>query len=93
MSQIDRVARAVVVHGRVQGVFFRDSCRRQAEDEGVAGWVSNAPDGSVHARFEGPAESVDRMVAWAHRGPRSAAVARVDVREVPPEGLSRFEVR
>ena len=77
MSQTDRVARAVVVHGRVQGVFFRDSCRRQAEDAGVVGWVSNAADGSVHAQFEG----------------RAATVVRVDVHEVPPEGLSRFEVR
>ncbi len=93
MSQTDRVARAVVVHGRVQGVFFRDSCRRQAEDAGVVGWVSNAADGSVHAQFEGPAAAVDRLVSWVHRGPRAATVVRVDVHEVPPEGLSRFEVR
>jgi len=93
MSETDRVARAVVVHGRVQGVFFRDTCRRQAEEGGVAGWVSNASDGSVHAWFEGPAAAVERLLSWARRGPRAADVDRVDVREVPPEGLRRFEVR
>jgi acylphosphatase len=93
MSETDRVARAVVVHGRVQGVFFRDSCRLQAEEAGVTGWVSNAPDGSVRALFEGPAAAVDQLVSWVHRGPRAADVVRVDVHEVPPEGLRRFEVR
>jgi len=83
----------VVVHGRVQGVFYRESCRREAEAAGVTGWVSNEPDGTVRARFEGAADAVDRMVAWARRGPRSAHVERVDEREVAPEGGSTFEVR
>jgi acylphosphatase len=81
------------VTGRVQGVFFRDSCRAEARAAGVVGWVSNEPDGSVRAHFEGPAEAVERLVAWAHDGPRSAHVDRVAAREVPPEGLSGFEVR
>jgi acylphosphatase len=89
----DRTAREVVVHGRVQGVFFRDSCRTEAWAAGVTGWVTNAPDGTVHARFEGSPDSVERLVAWVHDGPPHADVERVDVHEVPVEGLRSFEVR
>jgi acylphosphatase len=89
----DGVAREVTVHGRVQGVFFRDSCRREAQDAGVAGWVCNEPDGTVRARFEGLAGDVERLVAWTREGPRSADVDRVDVTEVDPHGLSGFDVR
>ena len=86
-------ARRVRVHGRVQGVFFRDSCRAEAEARGVAGWVTNEPDGSVSAHLEGDAASVAEVVAWCHEGPRHAQVERVDEREVPPDGLAGFEVR
>jgi acylphosphatase len=88
-----RTAREVVVRGMVQGVFFRDSCRSEARAAGVAGWVTNASDGTVHARFEGDPGAVERMVAWSRHGPRHADVERVDVREVEPEGLTGFEVR
>jgi acylphosphatase len=87
------VARKVTVHGRVQGVFFRDSCRREAEERGVVGWVSNEPDGSVAAWFEGERAAVDAMLAWVHEGPPHAKVQRVDVSEVQPEGPGRFQVR
>lgn len=93
MSTQQRVARRVVVHGRVQGVFFRDTCRREAEARGVAGWVTNAYDGTVEAVFEGPPEAVDDMVAWAKQGPRSATVDRVDVSDAEPSAASRFEIR
>ena len=83
----------VLISGRVQGVFFRDSCRRLAEQYGVAGWVRNLPDGRVEAVFEGPAEDVRRLVDWAHTGPRLAAVADVAVRPEPPEGLAAFHIR
>jgi acylphosphatase len=89
----ERTAREVVVHGRVQGVFFRDTCQSRAEDAGVTGWVSNEPDGTVRAHFEGSPEGVERMVAWAREGSRSADVARVDVSETAAEGLDAFEVR
>ena len=89
----DATRRHVVVRGRVQGVFFRDSCRREALARGVAGWVRNTPDGSVEAVFEGPAEAVDAMVAWVHDGPPHASVAGVSVRTEQPEGLSGFQVR
>jgi acylphosphatase len=85
--------RHVVVRGRVQGVFFRDSCRREARGRGVTGWVCNSPDGSVEAVFEGPPDAVDAMVAWVHEGPPHATVAGVSVRTERPEGLSDFQVR
>ena len=93
MDLDEPVARRVVVSGHVQGVFFRDSARREAHRHGVAGWVRNCPDGTVEAHFEGTPEDVEVLVDYARRGPRGADVAHVDVRDVPPEGLSGFEVR
>jgi acylphosphatase len=82
-----------VVHGHVQGVFFRDATRRRAAERGVAGWVRNNPDGSVEAAFEGEPDAVESLVRFAHDGPRGALVERVDVIEEGPEGLSGFGVR
>ena len=87
------IARRVTVHGRVQGVFFRDSTRREAERRGIAGWVANRDDGTVQAWFEGDADAVEAMVDWARSGPRKADVDRVDVDEVEPAGLDGFSVR
>jgi acylphosphatase len=88
------IRRQVVVRGRVQGVFFRDSCREQARLLGVTGWVRNRSDGaSVEAAFEGSEEAVRRMVAWCHHGPPRAFVEAVDVTEHPPEGDTNFRVR
>jgi len=87
------VARRVVVHGRVQGVFFRDSTRRRAASRGVTGWVRNRPDGTVEALFEGEPEAVDALVAFVREGPRGAVVDRVEVAEAAAEGLAGFEVR
>ena len=89
----DRVARRVVVHGTVQGVFFRDATRRKARSRGVAGWVRNRSDGAVEAHFEGAPDAVESMVAFAREGPRHAEVDRADVEEVAVEGLEGFEVR
>jgi acylphosphatase len=83
----------VVAHGRVQGVFFRDSTRQRAEAAGVAGWVANRPDGTVEAVFEGASDSVDRLVAWMSDGPRGASVSRTEVNEEEPEALRGFDVR
>jgi acylphosphatase len=82
-----------VVHGRVQGVFFRDTTRRRASERGVAGWVSNRADGAVEAVFEGEREAVESMVRFAHEGSRGADVDRVEVFEEDLEGLSGFGVR
>jgi acylphosphatase len=89
----DVVRRRVVVHGYVQGVFFRDTTRRHAARHGVVGWVTNRPDGAVEAVFEGPPEAVAAMVRFCEAGPRGADVARVETSEEEPEGLRGFEVR
>ena len=83
----------MVVRGLVQGVFFRDSTRRQARRHGVAGWVSNRADGAVEAVFEGEADAVERLVAFSREGPRGAQVESVEVTEEEPEGLRGFGVR
>ena len=87
------IRRRVVVHGLVQGVFFRDTVRRQAVTRGVAGWVRNTREGTVEAVFEGAPEAVESLVAVCHEGPRGARVDRVDVFDEEPEGTSGFSVR
>jgi acylphosphatase len=89
----DQVRSRVVVRGYVQGVFFRDSCRREASTRGVAGWVTNRPDGAVEAVFEGEPGAVTALVEWCRRGPRGADVDSVDETSEEPEGLTRFEIR
>jgi len=86
------IRKRIVVRGRVQGVFFRDTTRRMAESRGVAGWVRNRPDGAVEAAFEGEPEAVDAMVDFAREGPRGAAVVEVEVTDEHPEGAVGFAV-
>ena len=87
------IRRRVVCHGRVQGVFFRDSVRRLAVRDGVAGWARNVPDGTVEAVFEGEPDVVERLVDFCRLGPPHASVERVDVAEEEPAGLTGFEIR
>jgi acylphosphatase len=87
------IRRRVVVHGQVQGVFFRDSTRRLAQQHGVAGWVTNRWDGTVEAVFEGEEDAVERLVAFCREGPRGAQVESVEVAEEEPERLQGFQVR
>ena len=87
------VRKRVRAHGDVQGVFFRDSARRAAEEHGVAGWAANRPDGTVEAVFEGDADAVERLVALCREGPGRATVEQLDVEDEPPEGLQGFSVR
>jgi acylphosphatase len=83
----------VIAHGRVQGVFFRDSTRREAERRGVAGWARNTPDGTVEVVLEGDEDAVEAMVAFLRDGPGHASVSRLDVASEPPEGSQGFSVR
>ena len=83
----------MVAKGAVQGVFFRDSTRREAGRRGVAGWVRNRSDGAVEAVFEGDADAVDAMIAFTRSGPGHADVEDLEVHVEDPEGLSSFEVR
>ena len=81
----------LVIHGRVQGVFFRDSMRMEAEKLGITGWVRNCHDGTVEAVVQGDAESVELIMRWAQRGPRLAQVEKVDV--MPDDGTySSFNI-
>ena len=84
------IRRRVVVHGFVQGVFFRDTVRRHAQANDVSGWVRNNADGTVEAVLEGEASRVERLVDVCRTGPRGARVDRVEVHEEQPEGLRGF---
>jgi acylphosphatase len=84
------VRRRVTARGRVQGVFFRDATRREAERRGVAGAAENLPDGTVECVFEGALDDVDALVEFVRRGPGHATVDSVDVTDEQPEGLSGF---
>lgn len=79
MNAEARVARHLYIHGLVQGVWYRDSMRREAESLNVAGWVRNVADGSVEAWVEGDQAAVDAIIAWARRGPPRAQVGSVDI--------------
>ena len=73
----------VVIHGRVQGVFFRAYTADEANALEVKGWVRNLPNGNVEAVFEGEEKAVQNMIAWCRQGPPRAHVTRVDVDQEP----------
>ena len=83
----------VVVRGRVQGVFFRDSCAREARSQGVAGWIRNRSDGAVEAWFEGHPQAVENLLTWCRQGTSRARVDGVDVTEDSPAGLEDFRIQ
>lgn len=86
------IRRRVRVVGRVQGVGFRFSCRREAEVRGVTGWVTNCYDGAVEAVFEGSPAAVDAMIEWCRRGPMHALVLHVEVTDEQPRSESGFVI-
>ena len=88
----DRVTRRLVIRGRVQGVFFRESMRQEAARLGVTGWVRNTRDGTVEAVVQGNADAVEAITRWAHRGPEDARVLGVDVFETEGD-FDAFEKR
>ena len=89
----ERTTKRLRIHGRVQGVWFRESMRQEAERLAITGWVRNRMDGTVEAVVQGDAQAVDEMVAWARRGPRDAHVRRVEVDDEPADNFSAFEKR
>jgi acylphosphatase len=88
----ERVTRRLVVRGRVQGVFYRESMRQEAARLGIAGWVCNRRDGTVEAVVQGAPEAVDAITRWARRGPEDARVEAVEEGEAAGEFLD-FEKR
>lgn len=90
----DKLRARVIVHGLVQGVWFRASTKEEADRIGVKGWVRNLPDGSVEAVFEGEKKKVEEVIGWCHRGPSGARVSKVDIVWEPPTGeFERFDIR
>jgi acylphosphatase len=86
------IRRHIIVEGRVQGVWYRQSCQEVAMAEGVAGWVRNNDDGSVEAALEGDPAAVDRVVSWMRIGSARAVVTLVDVVDEAPRGEQSFRV-
>jgi acylphosphatase len=92
-NHVECVARRAIVRGHVQGVFFRDSTRAEAERRGVAGWVANLRDGSVEAHLEGAPDAVQQVIDFLSSGPPNARVEGVEITEVAPRGFRWFQVR
>ena len=88
----DKVTRCLVIKGRVQGVFYRESMRQEAVRLGVTGWVCNRLDGGVEAIVQGTPEAVEEIIAWCRLGPPDAHVASVQVHEASGT-FERFEKR
>lgn len=86
---------SAVVRGRVQGVGYRASCARRAQELGLSGWVRNCNDGSVALEAQGPAEAVDELLRWCDRGPASAIVHDLIVTDadLDPDASEQFSVR
>jgi acylphosphatase len=89
---VERVRKRLIAYGRVQGVWFRDGARLQAERHGLAGWVRNRANGTVEAELEGTATEVALVVSWFEHGPRGARVDRLEVVDAPVKGDSGFAV-
>ena len=87
------IRRHLIVTGRVQDVWYRQSCEREAAAAGVNGWVRNNDDGTVEAVLEGDAAAVERVLSWMRVGPSRAAVTGVSIVEEPPRGEQTFRVR
>jgi acylphosphatase len=83
----DNIARHLNIHGRVQGVWYRESMRREAEVYGISGWVRNRANGTVEAYVEGHPDAIEALVAWCHEGPPLAQVSRVEVCPVVADPL------
>ena len=92
VARVDQLRRRVVVSGKVQNVWFRDSCRAEALARDVVGWVRNCPDGSVEAVLQGTPQAVEEMISWCRLGPPRARVDKVEVREEPVGNEVGFSV-
>ena len=93
MPENSTIARHLILHGRVQGVFYRDWTVETARSLGLVGWVRNQRDGTVEAHLEGEPQAIERMLAVMQDGPPRARVDRIERSEAKPNGLDRFERR
>jgi acylphosphatase len=88
----ERQRRRLVISGRVQGVYYRDSVRREATAAGVLGSARNLPDGRVEVILEGEALAVEGVIAWCRTGPPRARVDAVDIQPESPQGVAGFVI-
>jgi acylphosphatase len=86
------IRRRIVVSGRVQGVFYRDTCKQEAKRLGVGGGARNLPDGRVEVIVEGDPDKVEEMISWCRTGSDPSEVSSVEVEEEEPRGEDRFSV-
>ncbi len=84
--------RTLTIHGRVQGVFYRQSTRQQAQQLGLTGYARNNPDGTVTIEAEGPAAALDQLAQWCRQGPPLARVDKVEAAVGPVQGYRAFEI-
>ncbi len=90
---MDNVRVHLIIEGRVQCVWFRESTRREAVSLRLFGWVKNLPDGAVEALIEGPEDQVKELVSWCHEGPTAANVIRVHQNREDWQGeFNSFEI-
>lgn len=87
------IARRLVIHGRVQGVWYRSWAVRAARELGVSGWVRNRRDGTVEAQVEGEPEAVEAFEERCHEGPPKARIERIEGRDAEYEGAREFQKR
>jgi acylphosphatase len=83
----------IVVHGRVQGVWFRGSAQSFASERGLGGWAKNCPDGTVEIHVEGTPALLDEFVQWCEQGPPAADVTEIEVTPVPDRKMEKFFIR
>ena len=83
---------SIIISGKVQGVFFRQSSQEMAESLGITGTVKNQPNGDVRILATGTREQLDALVKWCHQGPRRAEVASVTIEEVTTENFEGFRI-
>jgi len=81
------------IHGKVQGVFFRDATRDFAHSRGINGIVRNEPDGSVYLEAEGDKTQLNALRGWLWKGPSAADVEEVDLREGQLRNYEGFKVQ
>lgn len=84
----------IIIHGKVQGVWYRQSTKNVAERLGLTGWVRNLPDRTVEACIVGERERVEKLISWCQQGPPAANVTNIDVEwQDAPEQIDSFQVR